>query len=67
MKTDIKTLQDTFKLGYEAFQDSRDEAKEIVNMFHNRQYTESQLAVLANRGQPAETFNIIKIQSDTNN
>ena len=61
MQTDIKTLQDTFKVGYEAFQASREEAREIVNMFHNRQYTESQLAVLANRGQPAETFNIIKM------
>lgn len=61
MQTDIKTLQDTFKIGYEAFYDSREEAKEIVNMFHNRQYTEGQLAVLANRGQPAETFNVVKM------
>jgi len=61
MKVDLQTLKDTFKIGYEAYYESRVEADEVVNMFHNRQYTESQLAELANRGQPAETFNIIKL------
>jgi hypothetical protein len=61
MKTDVVTLQDTFKIGYEAYEDSRIEAQEILNFFHNRQYNESQLAILANRGQPAETFNIVKM------
>lgn len=61
MKTDVQTLQDTFKIGYDAYYDSRMEAQEILNFFHNRQYTPHQLAVLEDRGQPAETFNVIKL------
>lgn len=61
MDTDVKTLQDLFKIGYEAYLDSRREGQEIVDMFHNRQYTEAQKAILENRGQPAETFNVIKL------
>ena len=59
--TDIKYLQDTFKIGYTAFESSRREAKTVWDMYHNRHYTDAQLAVLGNRGQPAETFNIIKL------
>lgn len=61
MKIDIETLQDTFKIGYEAFLSSREEGQEVVNFFHNRQYTQSQLSTLENRGQPKETFNVIKL------
>ena len=60
MKADIKTLQDTFKIGYEAYEASRAEAFKVINYYHNRQYTDDQLNVLAKRGQPPETFNIIK-------
>ena len=61
MKTTLEDLKDTFKIGYDAYFDSRKEANEVVDMFHNRQYTVTQLAELADRGQPAETFNIIKL------
>lgn len=61
MDTSVETLQDLFKIGYEAYEDSRREGAEVQDFFHNRQYTESQLAILANRGQPAETFNVIKL------
>lgn len=61
MKVDIETLKDTFKLGYDAFYDSRKEAEEATNLFHNRQFTDKQLNTLASRGQPPETFNIIKM------
>jgi len=61
MKTDIETLKDTFKFGYESFEESRKEAAEAWNMYHNRQYNDTQLNILANRGQPAETFNVIKL------
>lgn len=61
MKTDINTLRDTFKVGFDAFEASRKEAMTTWNMYHNRQYTPDQLAVLADRGQPAETFNVIKL------
>lgn len=61
MDTDVKTLQDLFRIGYDAFYESRDEASEILDFFHNRQYTQSQKAILDNRGQPKETFNVIKL------
>jgi hypothetical protein len=61
MKTDLETLKDSFHMGYEAYWESRVEADEIWNMYHNRQWTQDQLAILENRGQPKETFNIIKL------
>lgn len=60
-KASIPYLKDTFKIGYEAYEESRNEAKEVWSMFHNRHYTNAQLAILENRGQPAETFNVIKL------
>lgn len=63
MKPDIETLQDTFKIGYENFAESRIESDEVFDFYHNRQYTETQLNILARRGQPAETYNVIKMFS----
>lgn len=60
MKINIETLQDTFKFGYEQFEDSREESNLVMDLYHNRQYTPEQLSVLNRRGQPAETFNVIK-------
>ncbi len=61
MKIDIQTLKDTFWMGYDAYADSREEAEVVWNMYHNRQWTEDELAVLERRGQPKETFNVIKL------
>lgn len=61
MKATIKDLKDSFKIGYEAYERSRKEANEAWDLYHNRHYTDEQLAILANRGQPAETFNVIKL------
>lgn len=61
MKTDVETLRETFQMGYDAYETSRKEANDVWDMFHNRQYTHEQLDTLANRGQPAETFNVIKL------
>lgn len=61
MKIDIEILKDTFKISYDTFKDSRDEALKVLDLYHNRQYTDTQLLTLANRGQPAETFNVIKM------
>jgi hypothetical protein len=61
MKATIEDLKDTFKVGYEAYEDSYEEALATWELYHNRQYTQAQLDTLANRGQPAETFNIIKM------
>jgi hypothetical protein len=59
--TDTKYLKDMFKIGYEAFESSRDEAKLVWDLYHNRHYTSDQLNVLEQRGQPKETFNVIKL------
>lgn len=63
MKVTIEDLQDTFRIGYNAYTESRVEAAEIIDFFHNRQYTSEQKAILENRGQPQETFNVIKMMS----
>lgn len=60
MKVDIETLQDTFKFAYDTYEESRTEASIVYDLYHNRQYTDDQLTTLENRGQPTETFNIIK-------
>lgn len=61
MKANVEDLYDSFKIGYEAFEASRKEANEVWDLYHNRQYTVEQLSVLQNRGQPAETFNVVKL------
>lgn len=63
-KQDVKKipyLKDTFKIGYDAFALSRQEAKHTWDLYHNRHYTSQQLLTLANRGQPSETFNVVKL------
>lgn len=61
MKITIKNLKDTFQIGYDAYLDSRVEADKVEDLYHNRHYNQDQLNILANRGQPAETFNIVKL------
>lgn len=61
MKVTIENLQDTFKIGYEAFEASRNEALNVMDLYHNRHYTSDQLNKLEERGQPKETFNIVKM------
>ena len=61
MKANLDDLKDSFKVGYEAFEASRKEANDIWDLYHNRHYTQEQLAVLERRGQPAETFNVVKL------
>ena len=61
MKATIEDLQDTFTYGYDVYKTSREEADEVWNLYHNRHFTPAQLSVLENRGQPAETFNVVKM------
>jgi hypothetical protein len=63
MTITIENLRDTFQIGYNAYLESRKEANLCEDYYHNRQYTTDQLSVLADRGQPKETFNIIKLFS----
>ena len=60
MKTDIETLRDSFWLGYDEFMESRVEAEMAWNYYHNRQWTADAVNKLVQRGQPVETFNIVK-------
>lgn len=61
MKATIEDLKDTFQYGYEVYEESRNEADEVWNLYHNRHFSPDQLARLEDRGQPAETFNIVKM------
>ncbi len=61
MEITAKNLMDSFKLGYDAYKSSKNEAKEVDDLYHNRQYTQEQLSILADRGQPPETFNVVKM------
>jgi len=61
MKTDIETLKDSFWMGYDMYSDSRIEMAEIIDMYHNRQWSPEQLSKLIRNGQPQETFNVIKM------
>lgn len=63
MQPTIEDLKDSFKIGYEEYRDSREEADEIWNLYHNRHFTPEQLQILEDRGQPPETFNVIKMFS----
>ena len=61
IRPDVETCRDLFQVGYEAYEQSRIESLEITDFYHNRQWTRDQLNVLSNRGQPAETFNVVKL------
>ena len=63
MKATIQDLQDTFEIGYRAYEPSRKETREVMDLYHNRHFTAEQLSVLEERGQPPETFNVVKMFS----
>ena len=54
-------LKETFKVDYQDYEHSSIEASEMWNFYHNRQWSIEELATLDNRGQPRETFNVIKL------
>ena len=60
----LKLCQDYYRISTVAYEDTSLEGKEIIDMYHNRQYTQAQLLALAENGQPAETFNIIKLMTN---
>lgn len=65
MITTIEGLQDSFESWYEANARSRKECSTVLDMYHNRQWDRSQILELENRGQPKETFNIVKLLTRT--
>lgn len=64
MKPTIQNLQDAFAISRDIYKDSDIEAQITVDMYHNRQYTQEEIDVLTERGQPIETFNVIKTFSN---
>lgn len=61
MKAEIQDLKNTFEIGYHDYRFSREESEVVWNLYHNRQYTKEQEYILSDRGQPKETFNVIKM------
>jgi len=59
----LQECRDAYKISEEQFRGSIEEGKETINLYHNRHYTEAQLQKLAENGQPAETFNVIKMMA----
>ena len=59
--TEVEKLQDWLKISLDAYESSRLEVLEIQDLYHNRHYTAGQLSTLRRRGQPSETFNIVKM------
>ena len=57
------SCRDAYKVSEEAYKSSIQEGGEIIDLYHNRQYTADQLSTIRKNGQPAETFNVIKMMS----
>ena len=61
MKATLEDCKKTFQIGYEAYEESRIEAEEVRDLYHNRHYTSQQLHDLTMREQPRETYNVVKM------
>ncbi len=61
----LEECRDAYKIANEAYENCIAEGSETIDLYHNRQYTEAQLATLQANGQPAETFNVIKMMSNS--
>lgn len=61
MKIDLDSLKDSIQNSYDSLKESITAADKVLDYFHNRQYDSKTLAILKDRGQPPETFNIIKL------
>lgn len=57
----INYLKHTASYSYNEYEKSRNKAQRIWDMYHNRQYTDEQIATLEEAGMPKETFNIIRL------
>jgi len=60
----LEACRDAYKISEEQLRSSIKEGKEVIDLYHNRQYTSEQLQKLEENGQPAETFNVIKMLSN---
>jgi len=60
MKTDLTSLRDVFTTTYFNLQPFYDEAKEVLNLYHNAQFSAEELQEFKDAGLEPESFNIIK-------
>jgi len=60
----LMACRDYYKISEEEYRPSVAEGRETIDLYNNRQYTAAQLAKLKENGQPAETYNIIKMFSN---
>ena len=60
----LMTCRDYYKISEQEYRPTIMEGRETIDLYNNRQYTAAQLAKLAENGQPAETYNIIKMFSN---
>jgi len=57
----LHLCKDTYEISYNELEDSINEGRCMLDYYHNDQWTNNQLRVLTSRGQPAETFNVVKM------
>ena len=60
MQTDLESIHKCFRTAYEAYFESRDEAKLVNDFYHNRQLSDEDAVLMDSRGQPKETYNLLK-------
>ncbi len=60
----LMACRDAYKISNEAYEDCILEGQEVIDLYHNRQYTSAQLAKLFEQGSPPETFNVIKMMAN---
>jgi len=60
----LMQCRDYYKISEQEYRPTIAEGRETIDLYNNRQYTAAQLAKLAENGQPAETYNIIKMFSN---
>ncbi len=59
----IKLCQDTYNIANKETEDSVLEGQAILDLYHNHQWTSAQRTTLTSRGQPVETYNVVKMLS----
>ncbi len=60
----LMTCRDYYKTSGAQYNGSILEGQETIDLYNNRQYTAAQLEKLISNGQPAETYNVIKMFSN---
>lgn len=60
-QTLVELCKDTYEISQNEFESSISEGNRMLDLYHNRQWTDAQVNVLTSRGQPVETYNVVKM------